>query len=343
MSPNEPVPLSEALQRIRKAGFKYSPDRWETWVGSGLVRKAERIEGTNSYGITQREWKRLQLLVITDSQLFGRRSPGAIAYFAALWGIDVPVDLVTDHIEDSVRTMYRMMRRFIKQQTGRVVDPSDMQESDIARFARTWAKHLSTIFPPIRNPLKRAIANEVATTMVFVMLSAMYNVERPRSFFSSVRRIADAIFTGPTVALGARFLRTIIERESQRLIDPDIGTNKMLVELRTVEREDPELILRACRDSGLAYAAAQRAFGYDQNPPRRPDPATMTAREKEAARMFYALLPTVTGYFLTMLIDNPKDRFLSVLRKDEGKTFTEYLRRLDRVTIKQVRRLETRP
>ncbi|MFY9737680.1 MAG: hypothetical protein WAK11_01380, partial [Candidatus Cybelea sp.] len=103
--------FGDAMERIKKAGFNFSQDRWETWVRCGLMERAERIEGSNSYGLKPAQWEKLKRLVSIDSQLFGRHSPEAVAYYAALWGIEVPPDLVADYMVKGIYTFYRTMRR----------------------------------------------------------------------------------------------------------------------------------------------------------------------------------------------------------------------------------------
>jgi hypothetical protein len=55
------------------------------------------------------------------------------------------------------------------------------------------------------------------------------------------------------------------------------------------------------------------------------------------------MVPMASAFFLTMILDNPKDPFLMLLRRDEGATLEAQVRRLDRITEWQKRRLEKRP
>lgn len=335
--------FSDAMERIKKAGFKFGQDRWETWVRCGLMERAERIEGTNSYGFRLERWEKLKRLVSIDSQLFGRRFPEAVAYYAALWGIDVPPDLVADYMIKGIYTFYRTMRRRIIQQSNGKLDPRMLVESDIFKLAKKGASDTMKIVPKIRNPIKRMMLRQFVETLTFMSMCIIYDVKASRSLVGVVRSISNGIFTAATAALGARLLRKVIERERWRFVDPDMGNNKILEEVRAAQRDHPELILRACRDSGLVFAASIRGFGLEeeQSKGRPPNDATGTAREN--ARALYAMIPMTSAFFLTMILDNPKDPFLMLLRRDEGADFEAQIRRLDRITEWQRRRLEKRP
>jgi hypothetical protein len=337
------VLFGDATERIKKAGFKFSQDRWEAWVRCGLMERAERIEGSNGYGLRPAQWEKLKRLVSIDSQLFGRRSPEAAAYYAALWGIDVPPDLVADYMIKGIYTFYRTMRRRIIQQSNGKLDPRMLAESDVYKLAKKSAGDLVLIMPKIRNPIKRMMLRQFAETLTFMSLCIIYDVKASRSLVGVIRSISNGIFTPATAALGARLLRKVIERERWRFVDPDMGDNRILEEVRAAQRDHPELILRACRDSGLVFAASIRGFGLEEQQSKGQPPNDAKGNARENARAFYAMVPMTSAFFLTMILDNPKDPFLMLLRRDEGANFEAQIRRLDRITEWQRRRLEKTP
>jgi hypothetical protein len=235
-----------------------------------------------------------------------------------------------------------MRRRIIQQSNGKL-DPRMLAESDVYKLAKRGAGDLMLLMPKIRNPIKRMMLRQFAETLTFMSLCIIYDVKASRSLVDVVRRVANGIFTAATAAMGARLLRKVIERERWRFVDPDMGDNKIVEEVRAAQRNHPQLILRACRDSGLVFAASIRGFGLEeeQSTGRPPNDAKGNAREN--ARAFYAMVPMTSAFFLTMILDNPKDPFLMLLRRDEGADFEAQIRRLDRITEWQRRRLEKRP
>jgi hypothetical protein len=332
------IPFGEALETIRKARLTFGQNRWESWLRCGLVQAAERIPGTNSYGLPLDQWERLKRLVVIDHQLFGRKSPEAVAYFAALWGIDVPVALVAQHLIKSVHTVYGITRRWLIRQSSGFLDPRDLYEEDIRRLSVKAARDVLKIVL-VKNPIKRTIAKQFIEEVYFVVLQTVYSARPFPSIGASIRRVANGIFRAPTVALGARFLRNALKSEGPRFVDPAIGDNQILREIDSTQRDQPHLILRACRDSGLALLAVRRGFGNkDEHPPGPPPKLTGAAREN--ARFFYAVIPMFSAFFLAINLDNPKNRFLTILRTSEGKLLEEQVRRFDRIVEWHSRRLE---
>jgi hypothetical protein len=332
------LPFSEAMALTKKAGFNFGVDRWELWVKRSLVERAERIPGTNLYGLQPQQWARLKMLIVIDHQLYGRKSPDGVAYFAAVSGIDVPADLVAAYISKSLKTFYGLLRRRAVQISNGRVDPRTMVESDARKLAGAMAADLLRIVK-IRNPIKRQFLKQFTDELSFVVVCMTYNVLPNRSLVNVFRRIANAIFTAGTAPLAAQRLRRVLDSERARLVDPTVGDNKILKEIDIASRNDPGLLLRACHDSGLAFASAQRAFGSDRTSPRRP-PSDLKGAARDTVRTFYALLPMISALFLAFNLDDPESKFLINLRRSQGATFERNLRRLDRITEWQRRRLE---
>lgn len=328
------------MEQINRTRFSFSQDRWETWVRCRLIDPAERIPGTNNYGLRPRQWAKLKVLIAIDNQLFGRRSPDAIAYFAATLGVEVPADLVADYIVGSIHTFYTLMRRRIIQQSSGRRDPRMLVENDVHKLAKKTAGDFMAMLPRIPNPAKRFSLDQLAQSAAFITICIAYDVKPPRSLGETVRSIANGIFHGSAAALGAAMLRRVLERESGRFVDPQFGENKTIQEVREAQQKAPALILRACRDSGLALQASIKGFGLEDNQRKGQPPNNLKGTARENARAFYALLPMSTGFFLSMSLDNPNDAFLTMLRKDEGAKLESVVRRLDRVSEWQRRRLE---
>lgn len=334
------MPFGEAMRQIKDAGFRFGQNRWETWVDSGLMDKAKRIPGTNDHGFSAEQWEKLKRLIVIDSQLFGRKSPQAIAYYAATSGLDVPPRLVADHIVSSIHTFYRTLRRRIIQQSSGRRDPRMLSESDALKLAKKAASDIVQLMPRIRNPAKRFALGQFTEAVAFVIISAAYAVKMPRTFGESVRSIANGLFHRSSAALGATMLRKSLERTRNELVDPTFGSNKLIEVVQIALATNPLLILRACRDSGIVFESSIKGFGLTERHRRGRPPNDAKGTARENARAFYALLPMVSALFLSMNIDNPNNRFLMMLRKDEGAAFAQHVRRLDRVAEWQQRRLE---
>lgn len=134
-------------------------------------------------------------------------------------------------------------------------------------------------------------------------------------------------------------LRKALEKERERYVDPTVGNNKIVREIRSTARERPELILRSCRDTGLGFTATQRAFGLENLEKRRP-PNHLKGTARDTVRAFYAMFPLGMAILLTFNLDDPESKFLAFLRKNEGAEFEDYVRRWGRITDWQQDRWE---
>ena len=326
------------MARVQKVAPDFSRDRWETWLRRGLMMRAQRIPGTNDYGFAPDQWRRLQALVDIDSQLFSRKSPEAVAYFAALAGIEVPVDLLADHLEKSIRAFYKYLRRRLIQQSSGRYDPRMFNETDARRLAHRMADDVIAI-TPIRNNAKREMAKQFAVELSFVIIQMTFNVRTSSpSVGEAVRKIASGMFMGAFATLGARHLKKMLESEGPRFVDPELGDNRLLEEIRSTQRTQPHLLAQACLDSGLAFAACERAFEIQGRHDSR-SPHNLTGTAREHARGFYWFLPMVSAYFLTFALDYPQSQFLELVRRSNGAVLEQKVRRLNRVTEWRRRRL----
>jgi len=333
----------DAMARIARTGIRFGQNQWELWQRHGLIDRAHRVPGSNDYALDPDQWLRLGQLVTIYNQMFGRRSPEAVAYFASLWGLNVPVDLVASHLDKSIRAYYTLMReRLIKQSNGKL-DPRMLTNRDVGKVAKKAADEMLAMVPPIRNLGKRLVLRQAVLSFSYVIVSVTYNVPAKTSFVRSIRDIGNAIFDRSTASLGSSLLRKHLERERGRLVDPVIGDNALLREIRETAETKPEMLLRACRDAGLLFAASKTGFGYDDSPPPKIDPNATKGKARETARMIFALLPVITAFLLTFILDDPDSKFLTLLREDEGAKFTKLVARLDRMNMWQMQRLETRP
>jgi hypothetical protein len=324
------VLFNEAMDRFKAADVDFGQNRWETWVRCGLMEQAERIPGTNQHGFRPDQWNRLLMLVFIDSELFGRKSPEAVAYYAALRGIDVPANLVADHLVKGICTFYSLVRRrLIRQSNGRY-DPRMLAEPDVRKLAAKSAEDILRIIP-IRNRVKRMITKQFAEELSFVMIQTIYDVHPSPSVGAVIRRVANGLFKAPA-ALGARLIQKVLNSEGARFVDPQIGSNKIMEEIRSTQRDRPQLILRACRDSGIAFAALTKTFGLEEQGQNGRLLNDLTGTARENARTFYAFLPLVSAYLLAWNLDFPNSRPLAMLRKSEGAEFENKVRRLDRIT-----------
>jgi len=333
------LPFGEAMTIIKKAGFDFGVDRWELWVKRGLMQRAERIPGTNLYGFREPRWGRLQRLIMIDHQLFGRKSPEAVAYFAAIWGAEVPATLVAKHMSKSLTSFYALLRRRFAQLSNGRIDPRSIVESDARKAASLMSADLLKIVN-IRNPIKRQFAKQFFDEVSFAVICVTYNVLPNRSLTNVMRRIANGIFTAGTAGLAARWLRKVLDSERERFTDPTVGNNKILREIEATAHDRPDLLLQACRDSGLVFAAGQRAFGMTNTGPVRAPPKNLKGNARDTARTFYALLPMISALFLIFNLDDPESKVLIKLRQSQGADLEKDLRRWDRVIEWQHRRME---
>ena len=330
------------MERFKKAGVAFGENRWETWVRCGLMERADRIPGTNQYGFGPEQWERFRMLVFLYSQLYGRKSPEAVAYYAALSGIDVPPKLVADYLVKSIHTFHSLMgRRLIRQSNGRF-DPRMLTEPDVRKLARKAAEDILRI-TPIRNRIKRAFAKQFAEELSFVMIQTIYDVRPSPSINAVIRRVANGLFVSPAGALGAKLIRKVLDVEGGRFVDPRVGNNRILKEIKDTLRDQPQLILTACRDSGLAFAAANRALGIENQTQQERPSEDLKGAARENVRSAQAFLPWVSAYLLAWNLDYPKSRALAKLRETQGAVFESAVRRVDRITEWQKRRLENRP
>jgi hypothetical protein len=237
MVPEGWILYPEAMARIARAGIPFGQSQWELWQHEGLIDKAKRVPGSNDYALDPDQWRRLGQLVMIYSQLFGRRSPEDVAYFASLWGLTVPVKLVARYMDKSIRAYYGVMRkRLIKYSNGKL-DPRMLSQKDARKLANKTTEEMLTAMPPIRNLGKRLVFRQTMLSLTYVVFCVTYDIRAKTSLSDSIRNIANTIFEGSTASLGSSLLRKHLERERGRLVDPTIGDNALLREIQETVAE----------------------------------------------------------------------------------------------------------
>jgi hypothetical protein len=329
------LPLPDAFERLESANLRLTESSWELWVARGLIDRAQRIAGTNDYGLDHEQWRRLKLFASIHNQLDGRPSPEAIAYYTAFWGIDVTPNLVAAYIAKSIRSYYKAMRRRIVKQSNGRLDPRMMQESDARKLGKKIASETMQGLPRIRNMAKRTLLKQTLETLFFVLVCITYEIEPDRSIPGALRNLANGLFKSEMVPVGATFLRKALDSERRRLVDPEAGENQIIEDLGKMIHECPELILRGCNDSRLLLSGSAKGFGFDKTPPPEPSPS--------AAQMFRLARPFISGLLISFNYENPKSKFLTFIRRDEGGAVEEQARRMDRIAMWHARKLGARP
>jgi hypothetical protein len=333
------VPLRMALGLLKERGYDFGENRWETWLSCKLMTPASRIPGTNSYGLTQDQWVRLQQLVHLDSLQPGRRRPQAIAYFAALLGLDVPAVLVARHLDEQFRIYYRSIRRRLIDQSNGRYDPHMLTARSLRNLSSKTAVEIIEALPPC-HPIKRALFLQLLEAFTTAIFSAMYDVKPQALGDMSLRQIAEWLFRAPHKLLGRKLLSKVFDREKLRIVDPALCDNRLLSQLHTMRREQPEQLLLAVRDSGIFFDRCIRVFGPGRRETVLVNVNELKGRAKENARSIYALFPVLSLFFVSMQIDYPDSEAMLKLRASDGAELEAYLRKWHRLSGPLAKRLQ---
>jgi hypothetical protein len=314
--------------------YDFNEKRWDTWLRANLVSAAQRIAGSNSYGISMPDLERLERLVVIDSELRGRRTPKKIAYYAALSGIPaIPADLVGEFVVDSIYFMYGQLRRYISRLCDGKYELMGLPAERVSALAQELA--VRTV---VGLPIDASYRNQTTTTLkdVFVVwISIAYAKSRPQFLDNRIKSISRAFFTSDTWQNGFSLVRKILCRDSASFTDPSFGVNSLIEDTRRAI-DEPDVITVALADTRALLSGVYRRFGPpdpSSTLPEQPD-----QRETEMIRNFLYWFPNITAVMIQAELHYPQSAALSMLRETKGQNISDFIAALERIANVGARR-----
>jgi len=325
MEPNESgelIPFQGLLEELF-ATHRFTQDRWESWCKVELMRPlTERIKGSFAYGISAAEEMRLRALVSLDTELSGRRTPKKLAYYAALSETcDVPVNLVLEYVEDSVRFAYGQARRYINRVCDGKFEVAFLTGERVRHLAEELANRVikGVPIPPEQFAEVRAFFRDAW----FILISLAFTKTPPHVLESRLRSLIRGVLTDDVSRAGWEAIRKAFLRDAAAFVDPRLGRNSVLDDIAKAIN-DPHALKRALADTRAFVGACLQKFGDPLLSPKK-FPDHPTPREATGIRAFLFMFPAITAIMLQSELHDPTSRHLTQLRESAGQHVLELL------------------
>lgn len=234
------IPKAETFAEASRLGLEPSDDRFDRFRAGGLIGDLAAVEGTTQRGFTVPQRQRFFALLDLCKRLGSKRPrASALAFWLCWYGAtDTPAELVCEHIERTVLSQLRFLRR---QYSRRRVPLKFANESERWRLAgMPWAK------PFIRQALTSFVGNgimlDILATVVGLVLRALFSKVAFETVAIILRRL---LFMVGVKNVTPEAMRTIwnVAEEAFPLFTTNERQNALLAAVREVNAEDPRQII----------------------------------------------------------------------------------------------------
>lgn len=268
------IPKSEVFARGEELKLAPSDDRFDRFRKAKLLDDLALLEGTTQRGFTVEQANRFITLLAVSNALGKRTRPDALAFWLVWYGFkNVPATLVCDHIERTITSFLRYMRREFDRKR---VPPKGLRNPQRwERAGEPWAKFI------VKNLLQRAAGNPVAREMLsFLIGLALRALISPTSFESVahlLQRLA-VLAGGQKSKVDALREAWAALSEAMQLFTLDIEQNPLVGAIRKVRAEEPELVVSLVLDTRNSVGVMGAVFPIFRtaSPPLAEDPNDKT-------------------------------------------------------------------
>jgi hypothetical protein len=258
---------SGGLVRLRQAfvdlccdGFKIGPDKWQRLRRAALIREASYRNRSGEYVIHKKTYQRLREILIIEKSMRHRPTAARIAFELAYGGAnDVPWDLVSTHIEDSLLGFLKQIRRVIGRVGSGGTLPSNPPECSLDSRARLIARRYLRRLRGL-SPVARGLARDILYRLFKMILTVSfkggdYQVDNSSGF----RRILMALGFPESQAreLGNGFSKLLSEAAPS--VTSVFTQNNLVTTLRKSAKQ-PAVISEAIRQARLVLPIAIGLF-----------------------------------------------------------------------------------
>ena len=268
------IPKSEVFAKGEELKLAPSDDRFDRFRKAKLLDDLDLLEGTTQRGFTVEQANRFITLLAVSNALGKRTRPDALAFWLVWYGFkNVPEELVCDHIERTVTSFLRYMRREFDRKR---VPPKGLRNPERwERAGEPWAKFI------VKNLFQRAAGNPIAREMLsFLIGLALRALISPTSFESVahlLQRLA-VLAGGDKSKVDALRDAWAALSEAMQLFTLDIEQNPLVGAIRNVRAEDAQMIVSLVQDTRNTIGVMGAVFPIFRtaSPPLSEDPNDKT-------------------------------------------------------------------
>ena len=265
------IPKGEVFAKAEELKLAPSDDRFDRFRKARLLDDLSSIGGTTQHGFTIDQANRFITLLAIANALGKRPRPEALAFWLIWYGFPgVPAELACDHVERTVESFLRYLRREFDRKR---VPPKGLRNSQRwERAGEPWAKFI------IKTLLRRATGNPVAREMLsFLIGLALRALISPTSFESVAHVLQRVAFLVGAEKDRADALREVWAAlgEGMQLFTLDIEANPLIGAIRQLRAEEPQLIVSLIQDARNTIGVMGAVFPifHTAAPPLSDDPA----------------------------------------------------------------------
>jgi hypothetical protein len=268
------IPKSEVFAKGEELKLAPSDDRFDRFRKAKLLDDLDLLEGTTQRGFTVEQANRFITLLAVSNALGKRTRPDALAFWLVWYGFkNVPEKLVCDHIERTITSFLRYMRREFDRKR---VPPKGLRNPERwERAGEPWAKFI------VKNLFQRAAGNPIAREMLsFLIVLALRALISPTSFESVahlLQRLA-VLAGGDKSKVDALRDAWAALSEAMQLFTLDIEQNPLVGAIRKVRAEDAQMIVSLVQDTRNTIGVMGAVFPIFRtaSPPLPEDPNDKT-------------------------------------------------------------------
>jgi hypothetical protein len=265
------TPKAEVFAEARRRGLEPSDDRFDRFRTARLIGDLATIEGTTQHGFTPTQAQRFFDLLTLCKKLDSKRPRASALAFWLCWdgATDVPPELICEHIERTVQSFLRYLRR--QYDRRRVPYRSAGDPERWRKAGMPWVK------PFIKELLTSFIGNglmlDILSTVVGLFLRALFSNAAFEAAAPILKRLA-FLFGIKQVKPEAMRGFWNVAQEGTQLFTTDERTNALITAVREVNAQAPGEIIGLVHDTRRTIAAMSAAFPtYDvTTAPAVPDP-----------------------------------------------------------------------
>ena len=268
------IPKSEVFAKAEELKLGPSDDRFDRFRKAELLDDLDLVEGTTKRGFTVEQANRFVTLLAVSNALGKRTRPEPLAFWLVWYGFkNVPVNLVCDHVERSIASFLRYMRREFDRK--RVPPKSIRNPERWERAGEPWAKFI------VKYLFQRAAGNPIAQEMLsFLIGLALRALISPTSFESVAHLFQRLAFLAGADKSKAEALREAwaMLSEAMQLFTLDIEQNPLVGAIRKVRADDPGIIVSLVQDTRNTIGVMGAVFPIlrTASPPLSEDPNDKT-------------------------------------------------------------------
>ncbi|MEO8909522.1 MAG: hypothetical protein ABI408_04770 [Gemmatimonadaceae bacterium] len=279
------IPRHEVFEEAGRRGLAPTDDRFDRFRKAKLLNDLAYLPDSKQRGFTPVQQQHFFNLLSVSQQITSKRPrPSALAFWLCWHGAtDVPADLVAEHIERSVLTFLRTLKR--QYERRRVPSRSNEGSERWRQAGLPWAKAVIKEFltPYVKNAF---LLDVVATGTGFALRSWFSNP----TFESTLALLKRFVWLFGAKDINVDLARQLWDmlQDGLRLFTTGERSNPLLCAVREVNASNPQQIIELVHDARRAFEVMGTVFPIYR---RACEPPTPVDPQYPAVAKYYLFPP----------------------------------------------------